>query len=84
MDPPNGAEITPPVEAEVIDPGEQTVDLGPLTPSEREELEGELDQQGPLPATGSQTLDLALIGFAVIVFGVGLAELAAWCRRNAP
>jgi hypothetical protein len=83
VDPPGGAETTPPVEAEVIDPGDQTVDLGELTPPEREVLESELDQQGPLAATGSQTLELALMGAAAIGFGVGLTKLAAWRRRSA-
>jgi hypothetical protein len=39
--------IPPPVEAEVIDPGDQPVDLGPENPSERTELEQEVDPVPP-------------------------------------
>jgi hypothetical protein len=53
--PPPGVETTPPVEAVVVDPGPKTVDLGPLSPSEREALESELDAQStPVPSGAPQ------------------------------
>jgi LPXTG-motif cell wall-anchored protein len=80
-DPPNGEETLPQVEAEVIDPGDKVVDLGPLSPSELMTLEEELDHQ-QMAHTGSNDSNLALVGLAVLVAGSALAAFAARARGS--
>jgi hypothetical protein len=82
VDPPNGEEALPPVEAEVIDPGGEVVDLGPLDPQELMMLEEELDQAN-LAHSGSNDIELALTGFAALLVGSALVGLAARRRRAA-
>jgi hypothetical protein len=78
-DPGDGVETMPPVEAEVIDPGNTTVDLGPLSPSERVTLEDEVDN--PLGATtpntgepwaGSRPFEVGAAASGLVLIGVGL------------
>jgi hypothetical protein len=92
VDPPNGAEITPPVVAETIDPGAQAVHLGSLTTDERVTLETELDPvpSGAPPAGlgGASTsngfsVDWAVAG-GIFLLLAGLASYWAWRRRSAP
>jgi LPXTG-motif cell wall-anchored protein len=78
VDPPNGAEIVPPTEAKVIDPGGQVVDLGPLTPTERVTLEAELDA---LAATGTNSV--LSVGAGIVVIGTG-GLLLYLSRRRRP
>jgi hypothetical protein len=69
MDAPNGAETIPPVEAEVIEPGPQAADLGPLTEPERQTAEAELDQTAPLPPTGQNTYLMVFLTLGLVVGG---------------
>jgi len=56
----------PPVEAVVVDPGNTTIDLGPLTTSERVTLEAEVDS---LAGTGQDQTAMALGAIVLIVLG---------------
>jgi hypothetical protein len=77
--------IPPPVDAEVIDPGNQVIDEGPLDESERTELEQEVDPQpsGAPPAglggestTGGRDAGWAAGGgFFLMVSGVAVLVL---------
>lgn len=89
-DPPNGAEIMPPLEAEVVKPGGEVVDLGPLSPDQREQLEAEVDAPGGAPqaglggasgGSGSTSADWLAAGGAFLVLA-GLANYALWRRRR--
>jgi LPXTG-motif cell wall-anchored protein len=66
----------------VVDPGDQVVDVGPLSTSEREQLESDLDPAAALPATGHDDVGPAALGLAVFLTGVGLTALAGWRRRT--
>jgi hypothetical protein len=90
-DPPNGAEIMPPLEAEAMPPGGEVVDLGPLTPDERTQLENEVD--GPTGApqaglggassggSGGVSADWIAAGGAFLIVA-GLANLVFRRRRR--
>jgi hypothetical protein len=91
-DPPNGAEITPPVTAEVIEPGGKKITLHRLDVAEREALEAELDPpsppagtsppaaSGPLAGTGrDETREVAAAG-TLILAGLALLLCARWRR----
>jgi hypothetical protein len=86
-DPPNGQETLPPTEAEVIDPGNQVVDLGPLDEPELTEGEAEIDGEVPVPgATSPQTgkpfgLE-EIVGTSLVVLG-GAGLLVLFGRRRA-
>jgi hypothetical protein len=82
VDPPGGAETTPPLDGAVVDPGDEVEDLGPLTPSERDQLEGELDPESGLAGTGHDDTELVAIGLVVFLAGIGLTALAGWRRRT--
>lgn len=90
-------EETPPVEAVVVDPGDTVVDLGPLSPPERVELEAELDQQAtPVPSGAPQAgyggestangpnTDWALAGVVLLVLAAlaTLTTLTLWRFRR--
>ena len=90
VDPPDGVEIMPPLEAEVIDPRDKVVDLGPLEPSERVILEDELDpipsgapQAGLGGASTSSGLSSGWLtaGGIFLVLG-GAASFTLWRRRR--
>jgi hypothetical protein len=55
----------------VVDPGDEVEHLGPLTPSEGDQLEGELDPQTGLPTTGHDDAGVAALGLAVFLAGIG-------------
>ena len=80
VDPPGGAEIVPPEDAAVVDPGDQVKDLGPVPPSEREEQESELDPQTGLATTGHNDAGAAALGLGVFLTGLGLIALVGWRR----
>lgn len=91
VNPPDGAEITPPVEAEVIDPGDKVVDLGPLSPQERVTLEEELDQVpsgapaaglGGASAPNSPSTDWLVAGEVLAAAAVIAGGVAAWRYRR--
>jgi hypothetical protein len=82
VDPPDGVEITPPLDGEAIDPGDQVVDVGHLSAPEREELEAELDPAPVLAETGHDDSGTAILGFVVFATGVGLTALGSWRRRS--
>jgi hypothetical protein len=67
------------VEAEVVDPGDKVVDLGPLSPDQVADLEKELDQQ-KMAHTGADTD--ALLLFALTAFLVGSALIVTATRRR--
>jgi LPXTG-motif cell wall-anchored protein len=66
----------------VVDPGDQVMDLGPVSPSEREQQESELDPVTGLPTTGHNDRGAAAVGFAIFAAGVGLTALGSWRRRT--
>jgi hypothetical protein len=68
------------VEAEVVDPGDKVVDLGPLSPDQVADLEKELDQQR-MAHTGTDTD--ALLLFALTAFLIGSAMIVIATRRRA-
>jgi hypothetical protein len=77
-------------EAEVIDPGAETVDLGPLDPAENSLLQAEVDAVpvGAQAGLGGASKRIgpsagwdAAGGFVLAVAGVAL--LVLWRRRNA-
>jgi hypothetical protein len=68
------------VEAEVIVPGDEVVDLGPLIPELVERLQDELDQLR-MAHTGTDTD--ALLLFAVTAFLIGSAMIVIATRRRA-
>ena len=81
----------PPVDAVVVDPGPKTVDLGPLSPSQRETLEDSLD---PVPSGapqaglgGASTSNGFPAGWTVaggtFLLLAGLTSFWAWRRRTA-
>jgi hypothetical protein len=65
-DPSGGVEITPPVEAVVIDPGNIAVDLGPLSAEQRVALEAEVDL---LAGTGPNETAMTLAAVVLILLG---------------
>jgi hypothetical protein len=73
----------PPVEAEVIDPGDQVDQLGPLNPTERVELDSELhaEEATSLAGTGHNEGDLFVAGLVAVLVGFLLVSLEAWRRR---
>jgi hypothetical protein len=79
-DPPGGQEETPPQEAVVIDPGNQTNTIGTLDDAERTELESELDVaagQPSLAETGSPYVgELAFAAFMLILIGLMVLALS--------
>jgi hypothetical protein len=81
--PPPGVVETPPVEAEVIDPGDHVVDLGMLTPPERVELAAELHREtaSPLAGTGHHESQIFVTGLFTVLIGFLLVSLAGWRRR---
>ena len=94
VDPPGDAEIMPPTEAEVIDPGDQVVKLGPLDPPQREALENDLDlQTTPVPSgapqagLGGESTSKGLSSGWLTAGGIflllgGTASFAMWRRRR--
>ena len=78
-DPGGGVEIVPPTEAEVVDPGNEVVDLGQLTPPERVELESELDAD--LAYTGQNLVLVVGLGLVLVVAGLGFV-LGTRSRRR--
>jgi hypothetical protein len=50
----------------VVDPGDVTVDLGPLSPTQRVELEAEID---PLAGTGQNIETMSLGALMLIAIG---------------
>ena len=79
------------MEAETIDPGDQVVDLGPLTPPERVTLEAELDpvpsgapQAGLGGASTSNEFPAAwVVAGGMFLLLAGLSGFLAWRRRSA-
>jgi hypothetical protein len=69
------------VEAEVVDPGDKVVDLGPLSPDEVAALEKELDQQH-MAHTGADTDALPLFAFNAFLIGSAMIVIATR-RRSA-
>jgi hypothetical protein len=67
------------VEAEVVDPGDKVVDLGPLSPDLEARLQDELDQLR-MAHTGTDTD--ALLLFAVTAFLIGSAMIVIATRRR--
>jgi hypothetical protein len=67
-------------EAEVVDPGDKVVDLGPLSPDQVADLEKELDQQH-MAHTESDTDELLL--FALTAFLIRSAMIVIATRRRA-
>ncbi len=85
----------PPTEAEVIDPGTKVVDLGPLDPTERVELESEVDAAttpvpsgAPQAGLGGESTSKGLssgwltTGGIFLVLGGGAASFTLWRRRR--
>ncbi len=81
VDPPNGVEITGPVEAVVIDPSDVTYDLGELSVPERVALEAQLD---PLAATGTNLVPIGITGLLIILLGGALIAIPGRRRRSDP
>ena len=69
----------PPTEAVTIDPGDKAVDLGPLSPPERVELEAEVDAN--LAYTGQNLVLVVGLGVALGVAGLGFV-LGTRSRRR--
>jgi hypothetical protein len=82
-DPAGGVETLPPTEAVVVDPGDQTHVLGPLSPTEEAEVENELDAAAgqPLAETGAGLVlgVLGAGGFLLVCIG---SALFAHSRRK--
>ena len=75
---PPSVETLPPETAVAIDPGDQTVVLGPLSPAENTELEAELDQGG-LAVTGAAFIGVLTVAGLLLLFAG--STLIAWWRR---
>jgi hypothetical protein len=82
----------PELEAEAVQPGGEVVDLGPLSPDQRVQLEAEVDAgvtPGDAPAAGlggassgsGTSAEWLAAGGAFLVLA-GLANFALWRRRR--
>jgi hypothetical protein len=69
----------PPTEAVAVDPGDEVVDLGPLSPPERVELESEVDVD--LAYTGQNLVLVVGLGIVLVVAGFGFV-LGTRSRRR--